>query len=1440
MPLPDISLAQFNRIAAGSYNAGQIDFKTNADGAAELVKINNHVWRTSKNNVELSPERILEVKEAFLNALQKGGVKAESLNAIRNQLGLPAEVQEFSTKAERDDFLKARFTPLTRAQVRTILDKFANEGKGFTDASRADISYEDWQAGQATANMGARAARWRDNVNAAATAAHESRGNARVDFTVTDAMSLLSAGRTLADLDANRSSRCKGANAVNDRQKLHTALVNAFQGLAAQALKILPANVRESGEFKLAGETVNIVKDNEGNLSAIVGKGALATRVNLKMDAEQFVAQFISRAVADTATLGASTVKNMLGSFYDKDLESGLMATEKTSLTRKFAALVLAQKSGNNEDFAALVNGNYNTGILEEMAERALNGENVGNTRAALDAYHAKLVSDNADLPEEMKEMLGKVANLPLEKGIDPQGEFIVRAPIAGDIDKVVQAMPKPALEAVPKALNEIGGLDGIKDFVANLVFSDDTMVGDATVNKVGGAMRKMLAEGKNIVALAEIIKNPGLIGTACAPQIAEALKAGLGKMVDVLNAAFKAANNGKELAVAATEENFVQQLADFIKDEAKLPGAELAKFDDIILAMANRGCEKIQLFINDVFKAGNANANAQGGIVGDPYKDLTPDQLTEMYKNKSLNDILDTASNADSPGQVGFFRQVISSYFTSLGKADKRSCFAAAMKYAQTFDFTGLQNDPEKLVSAQKVAVNKFTGAILKGTSPLLQKMMQGLPKDIMGDYADALDDMKSALAPIPRKVVQAHFLRMIESTKDKGPGKEIESIELKKSLGAASVGEAFLCAFKIKGEEFRRNVVVKIMRHDAERRVKAEAEIFTKAAENIGPGMAKTWEGQLKQYMTEFDFTTEVKNAKEGVKLYDVDGKEDHPLAGIAPSLRSMKVSDVVEPTKDTMVAEVASGRTVDKYFKAKIGEIRHTASAVFEQDPSTGRIKWVDGPVDPNTRKLKKVPVVKADIPAGAIPNLLATCHTTCSDIKLAQEKLLQATKAWFHEALLGSGKFHGDTHAGNLMVTGSNITFIDFGNLYELKSSRPLLDKDGKPVIDKNTNQPVTVNERHELLRVIMGATFRDRTFFLDGLAKLLSPAGRAALEANRKKAEAILDSVLKMGRFSYDVVYRLNAAVVELQKLGLELPPQINCFVQSMARLANSVSEMNTILNQTRALIDAADGYVRQGPAPQRDELDILGMAIDFRMSPEGQARQEDDKEQVGIAHADGTPFQVSAFHHRLGEDGFGGFSFENSMRTFKEGGEYYNKLHARVANAQNPANEARKLADMLIANADAEHNAATQSYLLTLNEAIAGLESADTPEKKTKAVRLFAQQYCQVLNAIFTGMDGTESSLAEYRSLEETGNIQPKSFASAIMDILMDQLDAMMDTTFTSVKGDLIKDITSIGSKELNLSYWSMFTDQEGTIRKFKKDSLKMAGDDSYQIDIGV
>ena len=1163
--------------------------------------------------------------------------------------------------------------------------------------------------------------------------------------------------------------------------------------------------------------SAKLVKGEDGNLSVIIGKGNLATKMNLGVDAQTYVERLVGRAIADMDAIGPKTVKNLLEIAYDRDLDLGMVASEKTSLTRAFASLVLANKSGDKVSMDSLVKGNYNTGILAEMAESALDGVDVGDTKAKLDAYHDKLVKDNASLPEEMKAMLEKVATMPLERPEKGEGEFVVKAPITVEIDKVVKAIPPPPgpVATVPR---DIGGMEGIKNFVANLVFSDDTMVGDVVVNKPGEAMRKMLADDKNMIAFAEIVKNPAILDSAVAPQIAPAVKDGFVKMVAILDEAFQKTSGGKTLATAATERNFVEQFSLFMKDSSKLPGAELAKFDNIIQSMANKGCENIQKFINTVFNVNTGNANDAGALTTDPYKDKSADEIKAELKEKGLNQILDSGANADAPGQVGFFRQVISAYFTSLGKADKRSCFAAAMRYAKAFDFAGKEG--QDLVSAQKNAVNKFTGAILKGTSPLLQKMMQGLPREIMGEYSDALNDMKSALAPIPRKIVQAQLAQLIEDSK--GTDHEIESIELVRSIGAASVGEAFLCNFKLKGQSLAEQCVVKIMRHDAERRVKAEAEIFTQAAQKIGPGMAKTWEGQLKQYMTEFDFRNEANNVNEGVALYDIKDNEDHPLQAIGRNVASMKLSPLAKAKKDVLVAElVAYSKTADKFFAERVDTIRKATAELFEQDPDTGRIRWVDGPVDPQTGVAKKVPVIKQGVSSSAPNRVISRINHNYKDIKSAQKLLIQATKVWFHEALLGSGKFHGDTHSGNLMIGsgGSDITFIDFGNLYTLKKR-----DDG-------------VDERHELLRVIMGATFRDKDFILQGFEKLLSPEGRVALEANKKKAEAILDTILSKGRFSYDMVYRLNAVVVELQKLGIELPPQFNCFVQSMARLSNSVVEMNTIVNQSSELLNAANDYVRQGPAPERDDLDILGMAFDFRATAEGHVLVDDDNDQVGVTNPDGTPAKISAFHHHLTDEGFGGIPLADSS-AFRPGGAYHAKVVERLSNVADPVNEAKAIVEKFKANVNME-DIQQSSILLSAEEAVDTLakdlaDAKDDPEAKKKAIAKFAGTYSAGYNAILSQCQEAESQLVQTRIYETIE--RPRAFAYAIVTTLLDNF-ATLETTFADQKAKIVSDVYFITSNELKAGW---FAGPESRIQSIKDDAKKMAGDGSYKVDIGV
>ena len=312
-------------------------------------------------------------------------------------------------------------------------------------------------------------------------------------------------------------------------------------------------------------------------------------------------------------------------------------------------------------------------------------------------------------------------------------------------------------------------------------------------------------------------------------------------------------------------------------------------------------------------------------------------------------------------------------------------------------------------------------------------------------------------------------------------------------------------------------------------------------------------------------------------------------------------------------------------------------------------------------------------------------------------------------------------------------------------------------------------------------------------------------------------------------------YRLEAILSELQKLGLELPPQINCCVQSMARLANTPSEMNSILNQTRTLLDSADGYQLPGPAPQRDPLDLLGRASDFRASPEGQVKVTDDLGQLEVTHADGTSFQVSTFMHHLGSEGFGGFAFDDG-KTFQSGGKYYNAVSDRVKNAQNPAQAARELVDMLTRSSDAEHNSKAPACIAPVAEVIARIENASNEEEKAAAISLFTANFCSVSKTLFDLMETSESEVVSMRAYEEAGQIQPKTFASALMGILMDNFDVLQDT-FEDVSGQLMKDVYFITSDELKAGY---FAGEGKRVQVIKEDARKMPGDNSYQVDIGV
>ncbi len=84
-----------------------------------IDKVNAHVTMRFLNTAKISHLEVLAIKNAFVNALRSGGVAADELNRVREELGLmPAKPVD---KSLHERSIK----PLSRQQIREILDRNA-------------------------------------------------------------------------------------------------------------------------------------------------------------------------------------------------------------------------------------------------------------------------------------------------------------------------------------------------------------------------------------------------------------------------------------------------------------------------------------------------------------------------------------------------------------------------------------------------------------------------------------------------------------------------------------------------------------------------------------------------------------------------------------------------------------------------------------------------------------------------------------------------------------------------------------------------------------------------------------------------------------------------------------------------------------------------------------------------------------------------------------------------------------------------------------------------------------------------------------------------------------------------------------------------------------------------------------------------------------------
>ena len=110
-----LSIFDFQKISNGVHNAGDITLT----GRGKLDMVNNHVgvlkgWNTKS----VGAATTLEVKNAFVQALKNAGVDERALVNVREELGLPKG-------GDTKGFDLSGLKPLTRAQTREILDRFA-------------------------------------------------------------------------------------------------------------------------------------------------------------------------------------------------------------------------------------------------------------------------------------------------------------------------------------------------------------------------------------------------------------------------------------------------------------------------------------------------------------------------------------------------------------------------------------------------------------------------------------------------------------------------------------------------------------------------------------------------------------------------------------------------------------------------------------------------------------------------------------------------------------------------------------------------------------------------------------------------------------------------------------------------------------------------------------------------------------------------------------------------------------------------------------------------------------------------------------------------------------------------------------------------------------------------------------------------------------------
>jgi len=590
--------------------------------------------------------------------------------------------------------------------------------------------------------------------------------------------------------------------------------------------------------------------------------------------------------------------------------------------------------------------------------------------------------------------------------------------------------------------------------------------------------------------------------------------------------------------------------------------------------------------------------------------------ELTKGQKQKYGETIINYMCNESMSGDKGqglFIKKVMNSYFAEVSDMDKRSMFAEAIRNAKPYlrskaivekemqeekekeerkkqkeankGLLGMfQNflkdrqeevknyekedesftDGEQFVTSEEEAgvenvekeylnnlAGNFMSGFIKGAGPLLQKVLQGCPvnSDTNVFIKQALQDVRSKLLPISEEVVKAQLLDMVNKSNG-----SISKIEVVKSLGAASVGEAFLCKLYGPTElSSGKEVVIKILRPDAQKRMLREKEIMLKCARETNAGMEATYKGQLERVLEELNLEIEASNVKAGA-VYDkrmVAGENDH--------VKAMKLNNSIKATSDYMVVDKAEGATVDNYL-SDLEEKINTLLKPFAKFTEDGKTLYRDknGRISVNINSKNNLKYMKTFY---AINDLLR-------DARNRQEYLVNLGEKWAEEGLFKSGFYHGDLHAGNILISKKEATVIDFGNSTSLSA-------DVKTII---TGMLIYAGDSHR-------EGYAEK--FVDSYGKLMSPESMDTFTEKRDEFIKVVERIFELGDIN-ETGGRIATVLLRAQEMGLELPAPIYNFSMCQIRISNTINDYNSKLKE---LENVAETFARAQGREETKDLD---------------------------------------------------------------------------------------------------------------------------------------------------------------------------------------------------------------------------------------------------------